>query len=253
MFADALQDAGSLLRRILPLFVVAAVGLGAAACGDDDPSDEGGSIEGMWTFTGDDDARYYLYITSEMVTSYSATGTGECVIETEFEIVDVDGDTYTLAHGELEQELELRRSGDDLLVDGLEWESSNVDPDDLELCEPFELPACSTLPEVEFGSSVVGDLETSDPLDPFGAYYDGYRIEVTSGMPDPVVVELNSGAFDAYLSVYDEAGNEIAFNDDWDATGTDSRIDLSVEPGCYIVMATSWNTGETGQYELLFY
>lgn len=250
---DLFHMSTALLRRATRVVAVVCV-LALVACGDDDddgPAGPGDGIVGTWQSTASEE---YLRITADEIHLF--IGAGACFLASEAEIVARDGDLYTLDFGGIQIEVEIRRSGDNLILsDGEDesvYEPSSVDVDELEICTTPELPACSTLPELGFGTSEIGDLEETDPTDEFGAHFDLYRIEIDGTLPDPVVIEMNSTEFDTYLYVFDEAGNIVGENDDWES-GTDSRIDLSQPDGCYIVKASSFDFGVTGGYEVFFF
>lgn len=252
MLVEVSHRAGSLLRRILSLCLIVVVAAGATACGDDDPSGPGESIRGTWVLdTGGEPL--YFEITSTTITVYEDIG--PCVITEEYEIIDQDGDVYTLRHIEsgFEEEVEIRRDDDTLFFDDDPLEQSNVDVDDFEVCSVPEAPSCASVPEIQFGFSELGDLEAGDPVDDIGAFYDWYSIVIDDTQPDPAVLAVDSEDFDTYLIVYDEAGNEIARNDDYDDMSTNARLDLSEPDGCYLVLVTSYGAGETGAYEVLFF
>lgn len=253
MLAEVSNRAGSLARRFMALSAIAIVAAGTGACGDDDdPSGPGGDIAGTWvTDTGE--GLVYVEITSSTFAMYQDLG--ECVISVEYDIVDEDDGVYTLElpGSGINQEVEIDRSGDELVIDGITYESSNVDVDDFELCTAPEVPSCASVPEIEFGFSEIGDLEQGDEIDQVGAFVDWYAIEITSELPDPVVVAVDSEDFDTYLIVYDEDGNEVATNDDYEEETTNSRVDLSEPNGCYLVQVSSFSAGETGGYEVFFF
>ena len=225
------------------LVLLFAVLLGA--CGDDDPSGPGpDDIVGTWELIDGADTTY-IVITSSSVATYSDIGS--CFFEAQFEIVDSEDDVYELQHESgATIEVELRRSGDDLLVDETEFEDSDFDTDDLDVCEPIALPACSTLPELVDGATIDGELDASDPVDLFDAHYELYRIELEGATT--VQIDMESTEIDSYLVLYDANEDEIAFNDDRDDTTLDASLEVSLEPGCYIVMATSFEAGEIGAY-----
>jgi len=97
-----------------------------------------------------------------------------------------------------------------------------------------------------------GTLVSSDPANSLrsGTYYDGYLLtNLTAGQV--VQVNLNSTAFDAYLQVVNAAtGAIVAFNDDSNGT-FNSQLAFTVESGVdYIIRATSYGSGVTGNYTL---
>ena len=61
---------------------------------------------------------------------------------------------------------------------------------------------------------------------------------------------LNSSAFDAYVQVLGLNGELIAFNDDSDNT-VNARITGVLQPGTYLIEATTAFEGDTGPYTLM--
>ena len=60
---------------------------------------------------------------------------------------------------------------------------------------------------------------------------------------------MASEDLDAVLTLFDgETGEFMAENDDFD--GFDARITRTLAAGCYMVMATSFDFGEMGAYNL---
>jgi hypothetical protein len=94
-------------------------------------------------------------------------------------------------------------------------------------------------------SRITGDM----PLHPNGyvgpTEYFGFEVTEDSLM----LLTLSSFDFDTVLTVFDELGNEIAQNDDYNAT-SDSQVALQLSPGTYVVAASSYYTGEGGSYSL---
>jgi PKD repeat protein len=87
-------------------------------------------------------------------------------------------------------------------------------------------------------------------------YYDLYRLTLTSRAT--VGITMQSAIIDTYLVLATEAflsnpndfSNIIDYNDDADASTTNSEINVSIEPGSYIIMANSFWDYETGPYVL---
>jgi Subtilase family/Repeat of unknown function (DUF5648)/Bacterial pre-peptidase C-terminal domain len=99
---------------------------------------------------------------------------------------------------------------------------------------------------------------------------DIFRFEVTS--PGIVTIKLGSDPenpddFDTYLRLFDDSGNELAFNDDFgiDDSTLFSSLDINLQPGTYYTgvsgfenyaydphVAGSGVSGETGNYSLQF-
>lgn len=95
-------------------------------------------------------------------------------------------------------------------------------------------------------SALVASLEDTDCLN--GQFFaDAYAVRVPS--TGTVTFDLTSGAFDTFLTLYDPAGNIIGSDDDGGA-GTDSRISMTLAAGWYVIEASSFTEGTTGEYTL---
>jgi hypothetical protein len=92
-----------------------------------------------------------------------------------------------------------------------------------------------------------GQLDTGDDrLD--GDYYDTYDFYGNAG--DAVVIDLFSSSFDTYLILMAPSGADTQ-NDDYNASLDRSRIEMVLnESGTWTVFVTSYESGETGAYEL---
>jgi hypothetical protein len=101
------------------------------------------------------------------------------------------------------------------------------------------------------GQMTTGRLETTDGKMDNGAFLDAWTFEVTQ--PSDVMIVMTSGTFDTYLALADgppgRASGILASNDD--LVGTNSGLTVSVGPGTYAAMATSYGTGSTGEYEIM--
>lgn len=109
---------------------------------------------------------------------------------------------------------------------------------------------------VLLGSSLVsgqtpvinGALARGDLTLRSGELYDEHDFEGRAGQQ--VVFELTSSVFDPYLIVIAPSGDRKE-NDDWEGSNRRSRIELTLtETGRYRVVTTSYEKGETGNYEL---
>ncbi|CAN5608551.1 hypothetical protein BH23GEM1_BH23GEM1_01930 [soil metagenome] len=68
---------------------------------------------------------------------------------------------------------------------------------------------------------------------------------------DFLIIDLESFDFDAYLELYDrDTGELLVENDDLNDFDTDARLSRFLPRGRYIIAATSFDVGETGQYVL---
>jgi len=100
---------------------------------------------------------------------------------------------------------------------------------------------------VALGSAV------SASIDPLGDD-DIFAVTLTAGVTVEVDAETaSSGVPDTMIAVYDSAGNQVAFNDDF--TGRESRVEFTPDAdGTYYILVTSWDgdgpDGTTGHYDL---
>lgn len=108
---------------------------------------------------------------------------------------------------------------------------------------------CPEIGHVSSGDVVASSLDSGDCS--YNSYYaEPYVIEVTSS--GTVTFEMTSVEVDAYLTLYTPAGDILAENDDIDFNGGDynSRISGTLEPGWYVIEASSSFGGEVGAYTL---
>jgi hypothetical protein len=107
---------------------------------------------------------------------------------------------------------------------------------------------CTTAP-IALGDSVSGTLAATDCVSQriTGGYEDRYSI--TLGASTPVELRLRSAAFDTYLQVRNASGAVVFENDD-DATSTNSFLAVTLPAGSYTITAGSWDAGATGAYSL---
>ena len=102
---------------------------------------------------------------------------------------------------------------------------------------------------IDFGQTLQGSLAESDAVAEDGSFYDCY---VFAGRRDQaVVVDLQSGAFDAYASLHQGAGCDgepLASNDDSDG-GTNAKIEATLTiDGPWSFRANSFSSGGVGTY-----
>jgi hypothetical protein len=107
---------------------------------------------------------------------------------------------------------------------------------------------CATAAVYTLFAAVAGTLSTSD-CDLGGWWGDIYVTSLPSAQG--VVFRMNSTELDAWLEMYDAAGDLIAINDDDDAAATtNSAVRVFAPAGSYFLAATSYGRGETGAYQL---
>ena len=94
-----------------------------------------------------------------------------------------------------------------------------------------------------------GTLEPGDYGLPSGAYGDLWAVQAQAGQT--LIVDLSSPNFDALLMLVDTQNSELVAEDDDSGEETDARITLDLaESGEYVIVASSYDAGEVGNYEL---
>ena len=118
---------------------------------------------------------------------------------------------------------------------------------------PVETDAGFAIPATPISNNqtLYGTLTTTDPNNPdrIGSYSDGYLLTGTD-VGEVVQVNLNSSTFDTYLQVVNaDTGDIITFNDDFN--DLNAQVEFTVEEGIdYIIQATSYSPGATGDYTI---
>ena len=98
------------------------------------------------------------------------------------------------------------------------------------------------------GQSVSGSLTTNDQQPTDRGYRDIYVFDGTQGQT--ISINLSSTEFDTYLNLITPEGESID-NDDFEGSTNRSAIELTLrQTGRYRVVATSYASGETGNYAL---
>lgn len=119
-----------------------------------------------------------------------------------------------------------------------------------------ELSAGATLPT--FGDELmpltfptVIDSELTADMPMLAGGYVGnteyFRFEVEA--PSFFVINMWSWDFDTVLTIFDEYGDIVVQNDDFDYS-SDSRITIELWPGSYVLAASSYYTGNVGYYTI---
>ena len=95
-----------------------------------------------------------------------------------------------------------------------------------------------------------GRLEEGDQkLEQDQSFYDSYSFRAKEGWK--IVLELESGDFDAYVHLMDADNNQLAHNDDVAEGNTNSRLEfIAPSSGSYTALANSLRGGATGAYTL---
>ena len=99
------------------------------------------------------------------------------------------------------------------------------------------------------GRTFGGSLSSSDAVWNDGSYYDVWT--VTAGaLGQQVVIDMESDDVDAYIRVLRQDGTSVATDDDG-GSGSNARVEFRASyVGDYLVIGTSYETGETGTYRL---
>ena len=98
------------------------------------------------------------------------------------------------------------------------------------------------------GETITGRLTTSNPTMDGMEYFQVYGYEGRAG--ERIVLTLTSTDFDAYVGI---VGYDFDFeaSDDDSGGGTDARLAVTLpRAGDYLVVVTTFDTGETGRYTL---
>jgi hypothetical protein len=106
---------------------------------------------------------------------------------------------------------------------------------------------CDATTTIAADTVITGSLDSGDCLGANGAYEDPYDFVVATDTT--IRIDLESGAFDTYLTLKDSTGATVATDDDGGA-GLNSRIEMQLTAGTYVVQAGALVPGATGSYTL---
>lgn len=106
---------------------------------------------------------------------------------------------------------------------------------------------CPTFGPMVVGTGASGTLAAGDCQLQVGHYVDNWGLDISSQAT--VQIDLTSAEFDAYLALVDGAQQLVAEDDDG-GVDLDARIVATLDPGSYRILATSFDVGETGDYQL---
>lgn len=81
-----------------------------------------------------------------------------------------------------------------------------------------------------------------------GSLANAYPFEVSGS--GSVTLDLQSPDFDTYLYIFDTAGNLVEENDDRSESDFNALLTVSLEPGSYIALTSSYGVLEEGSYDL---
>lgn len=107
--------------------------------------------------------------------------------------------------------------------------------------------ACDEPRSVSMGDAVQGTLDQGDCIREDGQFREAWVLDLDAG--HTVRVDLESDDFDAWVSVMDEEGREIASDDDSGA-GFDASVVVTLPAGRYRILASSYGPDAVGRYTL---
>ena len=123
------------------------------------------------------------------------------------------------------------------------------------LVSDFPHATCTAIPEVTVGGSVTGTLANGDARWSDDSWYDLYSLQLDAEDNVRITLAEDGSGIDMYMMLYNSLGTiEIDADDDIDGSNFDSQIDIVLEPGCYIIVANSYEGDDDGEvggaYEL---
>lgn len=109
----------------------------------------------------------------------------------------------------------------------------------------FPPAPCEELPEITVGSSISSELVEGDLRWNDDTWYEAYSLQLDTEQTVTISQTADdTELLDPYLLLYEAAGvvgEDIAESDDIDDVNFNSQIaDITLAPGCYIVVAGSW-------------
>ena len=242
------------MLKALPLIRTLCVVLllALAAC-DNGPGGGAGDVEGVWAVAEGDSGTVFLRITADSIQTYVEDEIADCFDRIDYEIRDVQRRQFRIASDTDTFTITLRRDGDELVVTAFDVEQrytqSTTELELLLLCEPANPGvSCTTPPPLGLDDTIFGTIDPTDPQNPDGSRYELFQIPTDTGLD--VRIDMTSTEIDSYLVLYDSLGVLIEENDDVSNLSLNARIEPALEPGCYILMATTKDPGDFGEYVL---
>jgi hypothetical protein len=231
--------------------------LALGACDGDDPSDpDDDPRNGLWAFT-EDGITNYVRITDNEIEIFDNSGT--CFLTLALGIESRDGDVFVVDTGGANVTWTIEEVGNNIVVEDDEGVSrtlipSSVNTSTLTQCEPFDpetddFPhaSCASLALLGLPGTVTGDLVPGDARWSDSTWYELYRMNITTVTDVNLTMTADDQAdLDSYLIVTDASGDVRWGEDDDGADGSDARVQTTLDPGCYIVVAGSWQGADAG-------
>lgn len=113
--------------------------------------------------------------------------------------------------------------------------------------EEVEIQVCPAVGTTSIGGTAHGTLSQASCTGPDGRFMDPWVIQVPE--TTTLQIDLTSADFDAYLILEDANGAHLAEDDDG-GVGLNSRLVHTVTAGEYRIVATTFWSGEVGNYQI---
>lgn len=112
-------------------------------------------------------------------------------------------------------------------------------------------PTCTNSGTIALPDTIDGTLDSNDCLFDDGARGDIWTLDVAQDTT--VRIDMRSADVDAYVLLFNEAGDSVLGYDDdsgGGVNGRDAQLILDLPAGSYPVLATTWGGGDRGAYTL---
>lgn len=105
-----------------------------------------------------------------------------------------------------------------------------------------------SIKDIKIGETITGQLNSTNEVLEDGSYAQRYRVRLVQGQQ--VEITLQGDNFDAFLVLFDDDGERVAYDDD-SAGGTDARIQFTAtKTADYIIVVNSVGEREEGDFAL---
>jgi hypothetical protein len=106
---------------------------------------------------------------------------------------------------------------------------------------------CASVLRLNLGMTVDGELSTTDCAG-VGFFNDFYEFRLDTARD--ITIDLASNEFDAYLELYHRETDTFLVQNNDSGVGVNARIQGFLPAGTYVIAASSFFQGQTGQYSL---
>ncbi len=107
---------------------------------------------------------------------------------------------------------------------------------------------CDAVTPIAVGQLVVGDISLLDCQLVDTSYADKFVLTLTE--TTPIRISLSSGSFDAYLILQNGTTSAVITTNDDGNGGQNARIEQVLSAGRYVIVANTFDPGQTGGYQL---